>query len=195
MGLFILDKNMNLFTTEEKKILLEIADKAIKNGLGELPSLVINTREFSANLQANGASFVTLKIADELRGCIGTLLAYQPLIADVAQNAFAAAFQDPRFNPLTIEEYPLIKKEISILSTPQTIECKNEEDLLKQLQPGIDGLILRDKGRTCTYLPAVWKLLPIKKVFLQQLKLKAGFAEDYWSDTIQFEHYTVETVA
>lgn len=185
---------MNNYTSTEKTILLKVADEAIKFGLDNHQTLPLQLDEYPEKLRAYGASFVTLEIKQQLRGCIGTLEAYQPLIQDVAHNAFAAAFSDPRFNPLAHDEYPNITKHISILSKATPIIFKSEADLLQQLRPNIDGLILTDRGYRGTFLPAVWESLPTPQLFLQHLKLKAGLSEDYWSETIKISRYTVEVV-
>ena len=185
---------MNNYNPEERKILLKTADKAIKFGLENGRDLAINLEEYPEKLQKKGASFVTIEIDKQLRGCIGTLEAHQPLIKDVAQNAFSAAFRDPRFNPLSKKEYPKITKHISILSEPTEILFTSEDDLLKQIRPNIDGLILSDKGHRGTFLPSVWESLPTPELFLQHLKLKAGLYENYWSETLKIERYTTEMV-
>ena len=185
---------MNNYNSEEKQILLKIANEAIKFGLEKHQVLPIKLEDYPENLRTNGASFVTLEINKQLRGCIGTLEAYQPLIQDIAQNAYAAAFRDPRFLPLTAEEYLNLSKHISILSKPVKMSFTSEEDLLKQIRPGVDGLILADRGYRGTFLPSVWESLPQPELFLQHLKLKAGLPEDYWSETLTVERYTVEMV-
>ncbi|MBU0743861.1 MAG: AmmeMemoRadiSam system protein A [Gammaproteobacteria bacterium] len=185
---------MNNFNPKEKQILLKVADDAIKFGLKEHKIQPIKLEDYPKNLQSHGASFVTLEINKQLHGCIGTLEAYRPLIQDVAQNAYAAAFLDMRFPSLTAEEYPSITKHISILSQPTPIFFDSEENLIKQIRPGIDGLVLSDNGYRGTFLPAVWESLPQPKQFLQHLKLKAGLPENYWSKTLKIERYTVEVV-
>jgi len=185
---------MNNYNSTERQIILKVADDVIKFGLEKHQLLLLKLEDYPEKLRLPGASFVTLEINKQLRGCIGTLEAHQPLIQDIAQNAFAAAFRDPRFMPLTLEEYPTITKHISILSKPSLISFNSEEDLLKQIRPGIDGLILADKGYRGTFLPAVWESLPEPKLFLQHLKLKAGLPDDYWSTTLTVARYTVEMV-
>jgi len=185
---------MNNYNSEERKILLEVADKAIKHGLEKGEVLPLNLEDYPEKLRKNGASFVTLEIDKQLRGCIGTLEAHQPLIIDAAQNAYSAAFRDPRFSSLTNEEYPKLNKHISILSEPEEMKFTSEDDLLKQIRPNIDGLILSDRGYRGTFLPSVWESLSEPKLFLRHLKLKAGLPENYWSDTLKVERYTVEMV-
>jgi AmmeMemoRadiSam system protein A len=133
-------------------------------------------------------------IAYGLRGCIGTLQAFRPLVEDVAHNAYAAAFHDPRFPRLSAKEYAQLHYHISILSTPEPVKFKDEQDLLAQLRPGIDGLVLEEGLYRGTFLPQVWESLPEPKTFLRHLKQKAGLHPDYWSTTIKVQRYTVEEI-
>ncbi len=161
--------------------LLAVADTSIDHGLEHGAPLPIAKGEFAFELQEPGASFVTLKHGPRLRGCIGSLRATRSLIEDVAVNAFAAAFKDPRFPPLKREEWDGLDLSISILTPPKEIRCSSEADLLVQLRPGVDGVILEDGKRRGLFLPAVWEALPDPVDFLRHLKRKAGLAPDYWS--------------
>jgi MEMO1 family protein len=129
-------------------------------------------------LQQAGATFVTLSSGGELRGCIGSLEAARPLGIDVAENALAAAFRDPRFPPVTAEEWPRIRVEVSLLSAPKPLRFADEADLLAQIRPGEDGLILECDGRRATFLPQVWESIADKRAFLSELLRKAGLAGD-----------------
>ena len=139
-----------------------------------------------------GACFVTLEKNGKLRGCIGSIGAYQPLINDIADHAAGAAFQDPRFQPVTEDEVKDLMIAVSILSVPERIEFENEEDLLNKIVPNADGLIIHDRNYKAVYLPSVWKEIPDKKDFLTSLKLKAGMSADYFSNT--FEAFRFKTV-
>lgn len=185
---------MSNYTHQEKLLLLTLVNNTIKHGLENHKVLPIKLEDYPKKLREPGASFITLEINKELRGCIGSLEAHQPLAQDIAQNAYAAAFRDPRFYPLTTEEYQNITVHISVLSKPGPISFSSEKDLLKQIRPGIDGLILSDKGYRGTFLPAVWESLPTPELFLRHLKTKAGLPENYWSDTINIERYTAEVI-
>lgn len=143
-------------------------------------------------LQQRGATFVTLTQHGELRGCIGTLEARRTLAEDVHANALAAAFRDPRFTVLSKHELARIRVEVSLLSTPQRIVFLSEEDLLGQLRPGVDGLILECCGRRGTFLPQVWDSLPSPRRFLAHLKEKAGYPQDFWSPEVQIYRYEVD---
>jgi len=129
-------------------------------------------------LRQAGATFVTLTRQGRLRGCIGSLSAARPLGEDVAENARAAAFRDPRFPALTREEWPQCRVEVSLLSAPKPLRFADEADLLAQIVPGEDGLILEADGKRATFLPQVWEGLPDKILFLKELVKKAGLPQD-----------------
>ncbi len=185
---------MNQYSKEEQKILLELASNTIAFGLKNHARMPVNIEAYSEKLKENLACFVTLKIHGQLRGCIGSLKAYQPLVKDVVHNAYAAAFSDPRFSPLTQLEFADIEIDISILSSPEPIEFKSEEDLLRQLRPGVDGLILTEGSHRGTFLPSVWESLKTPQQFLAHLKRKAGLSENYWSETLSIERYVAELI-
>ncbi len=136
------------------------------------------------------ALFVTLEKQFRLRGCIGSLQATRPLIDDLSANVFAAAMKDHRFNPVTPDELQAIQLSLSLLSAPQPMEFKDEADLLSQLRPYKDGLIIEDQGKRATYLPQVWAQIPQAEAFLTSLKRKAGMAENHWSPTFTVKRYT-----
>jgi len=159
---------------EAGKTLIAIARNAIEKEL-------FNEKELKSAapwLDECGATFVTLTRDGQLRGCIGSLEAVRPLGVDVAENALGAAFHDPRFPRLTAEEWPRCEVEVSLLSAPKRIEFAGEADLLAQLQPGGDGVILECDGRRATFLPQVWESLPDKRAFLAELVKKAGLPAD-----------------
>ena len=143
-------------------------------------------------LNTAGATFVTLTRNGRLRGCIGSLQAHRPLGRDVAENALAAAFLDRRFSPLTVDELPLTRVEVSLLSPATPLPVRSEAEALSRLHPGIDGVILSCGRRRATFLPQVWEQLPEAQQFLAQLKLKAGLPADFWSDQVRLERYSVE---
>lgn len=140
-----------------------------------------------------GACFVTLRRSGELRGCIGTILPRRPLIEDLRSNTLAAATRDPRFPPLAKEELESITIQVSLLSPLEPMEFADEADLLHQLRPGVDGLVLDLGTNRGTFLPAVWKELPTPTAFLDHLKRKAGLAPNFWSPEIQIRRYTTES--
>lgn len=144
-------------------------------------------------LQDEGACFVTLHRRGELRGCIGTLSAHRPLLVDVQSNARAAAFGDPRFPPLEELELDDLLVEVSLLSTLESVDFESEQDLIRQLRPGVDGLLLESGFHRGTFLPAVWRSLPEPRLFLRNLKAKAGLAEDFWSSDLEVQRYTTQS--
>ncbi len=183
-----------LFSQPDQETLLKIARQSIINGLTNRQAIPIKLQEFSTPLTEKQASFVTLKKHQQLRGCIGMLDATRPLIEDVAENAFAAAFRDPRFDSVSADEIDDISIHISILSIPKPIEFTSEQDLLEKIQPNIDGLILIKGNHRGTFLPAVWESLPKPKDFLDQLKLKAGLNKNVWSEQIKILRYQAESI-
>ncbi|HEY5900656.1 MAG TPA: AmmeMemoRadiSam system protein B [Burkholderiales bacterium] len=151
-----------------------------------------SARSFEAPwLEQAGATFVTLTRDGELRGCIGSLQAARPLRADVAENAVAAALGDPRFPPVTAAEWPGVRVEVSLLSQPKPLSFSDEADLLEQIQPGEDGLILEADGRRATFLPQVWESIPDKRLFLRELARKAGLAADVRLARCRISRYRV----
>lgn len=169
------------------KALLTSARNAIGERFGLAAQVVSPVRE----LGEPGASFVTLNQNGQLRGCIGSLEAHRPLATDVAENALAAAFRDPRFAPLGKDEFARTRVEVSLLTPPEPFPVADEADALARLRPGIDGLILSYGRRRATFLPQVWESLPEAHQFIAQLKLKAGLPADFWHQQITLARYGV----
>ncbi|HEX5338874.1 MAG TPA: AmmeMemoRadiSam system protein A [Gallionella sp.] len=142
-------------------------------------------------LHQPGATFVTLMLDGELRGCIGSLQAHCALHDDVCRNAAAAAFGDPRFLPLTCEEFSAVEVEVSLLTVPQPLIFTDEADALAQLQPEIDGVVFEYGRYRSTFLPQVWEHFPQPREFLGMLKRKAGLPADFWAEEIRLSRYTV----
>jgi len=170
----------DLLTGDEKRTLLRLARQAIEHAVKgqEPPFLELVT--LSQPLRAEGASFITLTIRGNLRGCIGTLEPYQPLAQDVREHAVAAALQDPRFPPVTPGELQQIEIEVSRLTIPKNLEYADSADLLSHLRQNVDGVILRDGYRRATFLPQVWEKIPDKAEFLDNLCYKMGVPADSW---------------
>jgi AmmeMemoRadiSam system protein A len=179
---------------EHQQRLVELAKDSIRQGLQRGKPLKINAADFPDELIERRATFVTLLKNHQLRGCIGVLEAIRPLAEDIAENAYSAAFKDPRFPPLTADEFNDLEIHLSLLTSAEPILFTNEQDLLSQLKPGIDGLILQDGFRRGTFLPSVWESLPAPEQFLRHLKQKAGLAPDYWSDSIEVFRYRTEMI-
>ena len=139
-----------------------------------------------------GATFVTLTQGGRLRGCIGTLTARRPLGEDVRENALAAAFGDPRFSPVSRGDLPGLLVEVSYLSPQSPLLFQSEAEALRQLQPGIDGVVLEAGLNRGTFLPQVWEQLPDPREFLDNLKAKAGLPRGFWGPEVRLFRYTVE---
>ncbi len=180
-------------TNEQQQILLTLAKASITYGLAHGKALTPSLEDYPDNLLKPAATFVTLNKQQQLRGCIGMLEAIRLLPIDIAENAYAAAFKDPRFPPLQASELELLDIHIAILTPPEPMTFNSESDLIAQLQPGIDGLILSEGFRRSTFLPAVWQSLPKPQQFLNHLKQKAGLPASYWSDTLTIQRYRTES--
>lgn len=176
----------------DRRVLRSIARESIRTGLEEGGPLDPNPEDFSTPLQELGAAFVTLKILGELRGCVGSFEARLPLVQDVARNAYAAAFRDHRFLPVSDEEFPELDLHVSLLTPLEPFPVESREDLLERIRPGSDGLLLDDPPHRAIFLPQVWESLPEPEGFLEELLLKAGLSRNHWSDSIRFFRYRVE---
>jgi hypothetical protein len=180
---------------EDDVQLLAIARASIAHGLTHGRALPVDLAALPAPLRANGAAFVTLRMPDgALRGCIGSLEARRPLALDVAENAFRAAHHDPRFAPVRDAELASLELHLSILSAPEPMRVTSEADLLAQLRPGIDGLILEDGPQRATFLPDVWSELPSPVEFVRHLKRKAGMRDSHWSPSLRAQRYTTRGI-
>ena len=167
-------------SSDEKRFLLDLARQSITSAVTGHQVKEDEQQAVPDTLKQKGASFVTLTIAGELRGCIGTLEAYKPLYKDVEERAVQAALEDYRFPPVTSGELDLISIEISHLTPAIPLPYKNPLDLPGLLHPDVDGVILRDGMRRATFLPQVWSQLPEPTAFLAHLCQKMGAAPDLW---------------
>ena len=173
--------------------LLDLALQSVRHGLEQASPLKVSAGDYDYELRELRASFVTLDRHGDLRGCIGHLEASQPLVEDVVENAYSAAFKDPRFPPLAEHELEGLEIHISVLTPPEPLACVSEADLLARMRPFTDGLILADGFRRGTFLPSVWEQLPEPAEFLRHLKRKAGLPDDYWSDNLKIYRYETES--
>jgi hypothetical protein len=172
---------------EKGSTLLKLARSEIGSKLGHVAAFHAQ----SDWLAEPGACFVTLTRQGELRGCVGTLEAHRPLGMDVRENALAAAFRDPRFMPLTRDEFEEIRVEVSLLSPTQPLAVTDEASALATLRPNIDGVVFEYRHFRSTFLPQVWEQLPDPAEFLAQLKRKAGLPMDFWAEPVRLSRYTV----
>jgi AmmeMemoRadiSam system protein A len=170
-------------------VLLPLARGSIAEALG----LHYPLPEYrQAWLDVPAATFVTLTRNGELRGCIGSLEARRPLREDVRANALAAALRDPRFPPLSPREWHDVRVEVSLLSPPQHLPVRSEEEAWQKLRPHVDGVILEYGPYRSTFLPQVWEQLPEPDRFLAHLKRKAGLPWDFWAPQVRLFRYTVD---
>jgi AmmeMemoRadiSam system protein A len=167
-------------TKEERTLLLKAARRALELGVAGEPIGPLNLETYPSKLRDPGATFVTLTIAGQLRGCVGALEPYQPLIEDVCEHAIAAALQDYRFPAVRAEELQEISIEISRLTEPAPLDYQDAKDLINKLRPGIDGVVLKDGLRRATFLPQVWHKIPDPVEFLNHLCVKMGSPSDLW---------------
>ncbi len=173
--------------TELGVVLLRLARTAIGEKLGKPGTDAAS----HARLHEPGATFVTLTQEGDLRGCIGSLEAHRTLFDDVRENALAAAFRDPRFEPLAVEEFAFTSVEVSLLTPAMTMSFRDEADFMAQIRPGVDGIVFQFGRHRSTFLPQVWESLPEPEQFMQQLKRKAGLPPNFWHETVSISRYEV----
>ena len=187
----LFENNNKILSDEDKAIVFDIIHKSIKQGLGLEKAFDIDISGLSEQLKTHYAVFITLKLNGQLRGCIGTTEAHMPLINAVAKYAHAAAFSDPRFKPLTENEYKQIEISLSILTPAEVFPFEDEQDLINKLRPDTDGLIIAKQNKRATFLPVVWESLTEPKQFFSELKRKAGISasesvEEAWRYTAEY---------
>lgn len=178
-----------------RALLLRTAADAIESQLERRGGAGPDADALTAELRAPRASFVTLTIEGELRGCCGSLEARRPLAIDVWHNARASAFGDPRFPPLEAREWAGVDLEVSVLSPLEPVVVRSEAELLARLVPGEDGLVLAWRGSRATFLPKVWEQLGDPVEFLRHLKHKAGWSADFWAEDVEVWRYFTESAA
>jgi AmmeMemoRadiSam system protein A len=187
------NQSIDRLTSSEKDILLELARKALEDGVNGRPLSPLDLSNYPPRLSHPGATFITLTIDGELRGCIGSLEAKRPLVEDVRYHAVAAAMDDYRFPPVEKRETSIISIEISRLTKPRIVEYNNPDELPKILRPGVDGVILMEGIRRTTFLPQVWAKVPDAETFLSMLSRKMCQSSDYWrSGSVRVLTYQVE---
>lgn len=183
-----------MYTAIQRQQLLVLAKKSIVHGVELCEAMTVDHTSYPDILLEPKATFVTLTIAENLRGCMGNLIAHETLVDSVASNTFKAAFHDPRFPGLEPQEIENLSIHISVLSEIQVIDAHCEEALVEQLVPHVDGLILRDGTRSSTFLPDVWNKIPTSQEFIKELKRKAGLPENYWSHSLVCERYSTVSI-
>ena len=185
-------ENLTFFAKHNKADLLKIVTQSLERAvIGK--NFTPERKDYPDVIFNKGASFVTLTQNGNLRGCIGSLLPNRAIALDIADNARQAALADSRFQPLTPNELKNINFTISLLTGYERIYYTDEDNLLSQINPNIDGLVIRDGNRQGLFLPSVWKQVPDKKEFISSLKIKAGLSPSYWSKDMKIYRFrTVE---
>jgi len=170
--------------------LFGLADLGVRTGLDGRPAPAVDPSTLVPALQEPAGVFVTLEVAGELNGCIGTVEPVEPLGVAVPRLAWAAAFADSRLPPLTAADYPSLDIKLSLMSPLAPVPAATEEEVLAILRPGVDGLLIRHGAADAIFLPAVWDKLPDAVTFLHQLKAKAGLRPGHWPRDVQAWRYT-----
>lgn len=171
--------------------LLRLMTRSIRHGFDNDAPPKVDIDSFAEDLRQERATFVTLERHGRLRGCIGNVVPNRSLVLDIVENAFRAAFHDPRFPKLTPEETEGLTLSLSVLSPMTAMHFADEADLLAQLRPDVDGLMIQDGGQRSVFLPQVWEQLPNRRDFLTRLKMKAGMAPSHWSSSFRAWRFTV----
>lgn len=175
----------------QKQKLLQLARSVLEHRLkGVTPK---HKAYYEKAFEEKRGVFVTLHLDGDLKGCIGHIEAKESIYDNVTYLSQAAAFEDPRFSPLTENELERVEIEISILSVPEKLAANNNIELIKMLRPNIDGVILLTDNRQATFLPQVWEQFPKRENFMTHLCMKAGLDSEYWKfNPIEIRVYQVD---
>ena len=177
----------------DRRRVVEVVRESIERGLGRTEPAPLPDASWSAALARRRATFATLTVERVLRGCRGTIEPHRPLVEDVWHNAWASAYDDPRFPPLSADEIPQLGISISVLSPLEPVAAGTEAELLAVLEPGVDGLVLSRGATRATFLPSVWQMIPDPRDFVWQLKHKAGWSASSWPADLKAHRYRTET--
>lgn len=177
------------------RLLLAVARASVAHGLDHGRPLPVAAADYPDALRDERACFVTLNRGGRLRGCIGSIEARRPLIEDLAENAYKSAFEDPRFAPLVHAELDELEIKISVLSVPEAMHVNSESELIGELEPGVDGLVIDDGYHRATFLPSVWEELTGPQEFLEHLWFKAGLLPHEWPTRLRCWRYHCENFA
>lgn len=172
--------------------LIALARECIDESLRLRTLSPLPKRDYRPALRQARSAFVTLRTREQLRGCCGSIEATRPLAEEVWQDAWASAFRDPRFPPLSAVEWPTVHVHLSVLEPPRSLIVSSEEELIARLRPGIDGLVVEWNGARATFLPSVWEHIDSPHEFVRQLKAKAGWRADFWAADLRTSIYGVE---
>jgi AmmeMemoRadiSam system protein A len=180
------------FSPEDADVLFELADFGVREGLAGRPAPAVDAALLEPALRQRRGVFVTLEVAGELNGCIGTVDAVQAVGAAVPRLAWAAAFDDFRLPALTTADYAELEYKLSLMSPLEEIPAASEDEVLNGLRPGVDGLVIRHGEATGTFLPAVWAKVPDPVDFLRHLESKAGLRPGHWPAGMRAWRYQAE---
>lgn len=173
-------------------MLLVVAEEAVRTALVDGHAVIPDPASAPEALREPGASFVTLRRDQRLLGCIGSIEPRRPLIVDVASNAVAAAFDDPRLPAVTIADFREMEIKVSVLSPLEPLQVRSIEELAALVRPGVDGLLISAGPNRGTFLPSVWEQLPGVDEFLDHLWVKAGMQPGTWPPGLVVERYSTE---
>jgi AmmeMemoRadiSam system protein A len=182
-----------MLDASERCRLLHLARRSIGSGNDLYSPRPLPQEDWPAALLSPRATFVTLRIAGELRGCCGSVEPKRPLAEDVWHNAWVSAYADPRFGPVSAAEITSLEIAVSVLTPLEPIAARNDDELLATLEPGVDGLVLRCSNSGATFLPAVWDSVSDAREFLARLKAKAGWPPGYWPSGMTALRYRTQT--
>ena len=175
---------------EELDALFALADLGVRAGLAGHPAPRVDPATLAPALRQPAGAFVTLEVAGDLNGCIGSIVPEAPLGVAVPRLAWAAAFDDPRLPPLTAAEYPSLEIKLSLIGPLEPVHAGSEAELAANLRPGVDGVLIRHGTANATFLPAVWHKVPDALSFLRHLEAKAGLRPGHWPPGMQAWRYT-----
>ena len=182
----------DVLSATDQRLLLDVATGVIGNAVARRDPRMPQPSDFQERLEEPGASFVTLERDDQLLGCIGSLVAVEPLVVDVARHALAAAFADPRLPPVTRDDFEEMSIKVSVLTTPEGVAATTFDELVAAVRPGVDGLLVEARRHRATLLPSVWSHVADTEHFLRVLWQKAGLARGAWPADVEVSRYTTE---
>lgn len=174
---------------DDMQRLVHVAEQAVELAVLHGATMHPDVADYPPSLAEPGAAFVTLRRHGRLRGCIGTLVATDPLVVAVADRARAAALADPRFDPVGPAELDDLEVSVSVLSAPRPLAVADFDGLVDALRPGIDGVVVDAGPHRATFLPSVWEELPQPLQFLDALWRKAGLQPRAWPRGIAISRY------
>lgn len=175
--------------SSDQRQLLEIAREAVRRGLDGQPDWVPARETLDDALLVPAASFVTLRRDGTLLGCIGSLEPRRALADDVAANASAAAFADPRLPAVTQDDMDHLDVHVSVLGPLEPVGVSCLQELMATIRPGVDGVLVISGRRRGTFLPSVWESVSDSDEFFRLLWQKAGLRGGAWPRSLRAFRY------